>query len=138
MNRYCFIGHVAPANLDAYRRVHAHVCPELLVALRDAGWCNYSLHLRGDGLLVGYVESENLDEAQARIAATRINRRWQERMAALFEGDGAPDEAWEFLDEVFHLETQLSAAGMDSGSGSLRTSADGSSWGGAISGPSGA
>jgi hypothetical protein len=31
-------------------------------------------------------------------------------MARLFASDGSPDESWEFLDEVFHLETQLGAA----------------------------
>lgn len=111
MKRYCFLGRVDPANLEAYRAAHAAVWPELLRELRDAGWRNYSLHLRDDGLLVGYAESDDLDAAQARVAATEVNARWQAAMAGLFQGDGPPDEAWEFLDEVFHLETQLAAAG---------------------------
>ena len=110
MNRYCFIGHVEPANVEVYRQAHAAVWPELLRALKASGWHNYSLHLRPDGLLVGYVESDDLDEAQARVAATEINARWQKEMAQLFASEGAPDEAWEFLDEVFHLETQLGHA----------------------------
>ena len=73
MHRYCFIGRVDPANLDAYRAAHAAVWPELLHALKDAGWNNYSLHLGDDGLLVGHVESEDLDAAQARVAATEVN-----------------------------------------------------------------
>lgn len=109
--RYCFLGHVDPDNLEAYRHAHAAVWPELLRVLRDAGWRNYSLHLRDDGLLVGYAESDDLDAAQARVAATDVNSRWQAQMAKLFAGEGAPDQAWEFLDEVFHLETQLAAAG---------------------------
>lgn len=87
--------------------------PELLRALKDAGWNNYSLHLADDGLLIGYVESDDLDAAQARVAATEVNRRWQAEMAALFGIEGAPDESWTFLPEVFHLETQLAAAGED-------------------------
>ncbi|QXT62984.1 L-rhamnose mutarotase [Tessaracoccus palaemonis] len=110
MKRYCFLGHVDPANLAKYREAHAAVWPELLRALRDAGWHNYSLHLRDDGLLVGYVESEDLDAAQARVAATDVNRRWQAEMGRLFASEGSPDESWEFLDEVFHLESQLAAA----------------------------
>ena len=110
MHRYCFIGRVDPANLDAYRAAHAAVWPELLHALKDAGWNNYSLHLGVDGLLVGHVESEDLDAAQARVAATEVNRRWQAEMARLFATDGSPDESWSFLPEVFHLETQLAAA----------------------------
>ena len=52
MARYCLLGHVDPAKLDEYRVRHAAVWPELLVALRDAGWRNYSLFLRPDGLLI--------------------------------------------------------------------------------------
>ncbi|WP_269451799.1 hypothetical protein [Tessaracoccus coleopterorum] len=38
-----------------------------------------------------------------------MNARWQAAMAELFEGRGA-GRGVEFLDEVFHLETQLAAA----------------------------
>ncbi|HRA75840.1 MAG TPA: L-rhamnose mutarotase [Propionicimonas sp.] len=110
MARYCFLGHVAQENLVEYRRRHAAVWPELLRALRDAGWRNYSLFLRADGLLVGYAESDDLDEAQRRVAATEVNARWQAEMARLFGTEGAPDEAWEFVPEVFNLEDQLAAA----------------------------
>jgi len=108
--RYCLLGHVDPARLDDYRAAHAAVWPELLVVLRDAGWRNYSLFLRPDGLLVGYVESDDLGAAQARVAATEVNARWQAEMSRLFATEGAPDESWEFLEEVFNLEDQLAAA----------------------------
>ncbi len=111
MARYCFLGQVDPTRLDQYRAAHAAVWPELLVALRDAGWHNYSLFLRPDGLLVGYVESDDLDVAQAKVAATEVNARWQAEMSRLFASDGAPDESWEFLQLVFNLEDQLAAAG---------------------------
>ena len=109
MSRYCLLGHVDPHRIADYRRVHERVWPELLEALRDAGWRNYSLFLRDDGLLVGYVEADDLGRAQARIAATEVNARWQEAMAELFETDGPPDEAWELVPEVFNLEDQLRA-----------------------------
>lgn len=111
MPRYCLLGHVDPDRLEEYREVHRHVWPELLEALRDAGWRNYSLFLREDGTLIGYVESDDLDAAQARVAQTAVNARWQAAMAELFASDGPPDEAWEVVPEVFHLEDQL--AGLD-------------------------
>ena len=105
MPRYCLLGHVDPARLEEYREVHRAVWPELLHELRDAGWRNYSLFLRDDGLLIGYVEADDLDAAQARVAATEVNARWQAQMAPLFEAlDGAaPDEAMRPLTEIFHL-----------------------------------
>jgi L-rhamnose mutarotase len=74
-------------------------------ALRGAGWHNYSLFLRDDGLLIGYLETPDFDRARANIALTEVNRRWQQQMAGFF--DGAPglnaDEQMQPLEEVFHL-----------------------------------
>jgi L-rhamnose mutarotase len=107
MPRYCLLGHVDPNRLEEYREAHRAVWPELLAALRDAGWRHYSLFLREDGTLVGYVEADDLAAAQAAVAGTGVNARWQARMAELFGREGPPDEAWELLPEVFHLESQL-------------------------------
>ena len=107
MARYCLLGHVDTENINEYKARHAEVWPELLVALRDAGWRNYSLFLRPDGLLIGYCEADDLDAAQERVAATEINAKWQAEMARLFAIEGAPDEAWERIEEVFNLEDQL-------------------------------
>ena len=104
MARYCLLGHVDPDRIEEYRAAHAEVWPELRAALQDAGWGNYSLFLRDDGLLIGYVEADDLHRAQVRIAATEVNTRWQQAMQGLFVSEGAPDEAWELLPEVFHLD----------------------------------
>ena len=108
--RYCFLLQVRPERIDEYRERHRAVWPEMLAALRDTGWRNYSLHLRDDGLLVGYVECDDLAAAQRAMAETDINARWQAEMAQYFTGlDGrAPDEGFLVLEEVFHLEDQLS------------------------------
>jgi L-rhamnose mutarotase len=88
-----------------YAERHRAVWPEMLDALRDTGWRNYSLFLSGDGLLIGYVECEDLMASQAAMAKTDINARWQAEMAEFFTGiDGRPpDEGFTLLTEVFHL-----------------------------------
>jgi L-rhamnose mutarotase len=100
MPRYCLLGHVDPNRLDEYREAHRAVWPELLETLRDAGWRNYSLFLRDDGLLIGYAEADDLAAAQERLARTEVNARWQAAMSELFQAEGAPDEAWEIIPEV--------------------------------------
>lgn len=109
MARYCLVGRVRSDRLDEYRSRHAEVWPELLRVLRDAGWRNYTLFLGEDGLLVGYVESDDLDAAQRTVEATEVNRRWQQEMSEFFVGldGGAPDQNWRRLDEVFSLDDQL-------------------------------
>jgi L-rhamnose mutarotase len=77
-------------------------------AARHRGWRNYSLFVRPDGLLIGYVESDDLAAARAAMAATAVNARWQAAMAPFFADiDGRPDEGFLLLEEVVHLEDQL-------------------------------
>ena len=99
MERVCFELRVRPDRLEEYRERHTAVWPEMLEALGDAGWGNYSLFLRGDGLLIGYLETEDFAAAQRRMEETEVNARWQAAMAPLFERE------LEFrrLEEVFHL-----------------------------------
>jgi L-rhamnose mutarotase len=111
VNRVCFQLQVRPDRLDEYVARHRAVWPEMLRALKDAGWHNYSLFVREDGLLIGYVETESLEAAQAAMAATEVNARWQAQMSDYFVdlGDARPDTGFVRLQEVFHLEDQLEA-----------------------------
>jgi L-rhamnose mutarotase len=105
MERVCFLLRVRPDRLDEYSARHREVWPEMLEALQTAGWRNYSLFLRDDGLLVGYLETEDFAAAQAAMEATDVNARWQAEMAPFFElGDGErPDTGLERLTEIFHV-----------------------------------
>ena len=111
MRRVCFQLQVRPDRLEEYRERHRAVWPDMLRALRDTGWHNYSLFLRPDGLLIGYVETPSLEAAQAGMAATAVNARWQAEMAEFFVdlGEAQPDTGFLELEEVFHLEDQLAA-----------------------------
>ena len=104
--RICFLLHVKPDRLDEYKRRHREVWPEMLAALRETGWGNYSLFLRDDGLLVGYLETEDFEQALAGMAAREVNARWQREMADFFvQPEGLlPDRAIQSLEEVFHLD----------------------------------
>ena len=107
MKRVCFLLKVKKDRIEEYKRRHAAVWPEMLQALRETGWGNYSLFLRDDGMLVGYVEiATDFDTARAEMAKREVNARWQKEMGAFFEAiEGRrPDEAMMTLEEVFHLE----------------------------------
>lgn len=108
MERVCFQLQVKPDRLEEYKERHAAIWPDMLRALKDTGWNNYSLFLRPDGLLIGYVETEDFAAAQHAMAATEVNARWQSEMGEFFvELEGRPDEAFVRIEEVFHLEDQL-------------------------------
>lgn len=112
MPRYCFINRVRPDALAEYTAAHADVWPEMLEALRDSGWRHYRLYLSPDGLLVGHFEADDYDAAQAAMARTAVNTRWQASMERFFVDPGNPDEGFEVLPEIFSLEDQLDTAGL--------------------------
>jgi L-rhamnose mutarotase len=106
MERVCFLLKVRPDRLAEYRERHRAVWPDMLAALRATGWHNYSIFLRDDGLLVGYLETEDFQAALDGMARTDVNARWQAEMAPFFEDlDGRrPDQGLRTLAEVFHLD----------------------------------
>ena len=104
--RICFLLQVRPERVAEYRARHEAVWPEMRDALRAAGWRNYSLFLRDDGMLVGYLDCDDFAAARAAMQQTDVNARWQAEMAPFFElEDGvAPDAAMRPLAEIFHLD----------------------------------
>jgi len=88
-----------------YKELHKQVWPEMLQALRESGWHNYSLFMREDGLIFGYFETEeSLVAAQAKMAAQEVNTRWQEFMSPYTDADARPDESFVELEVYFHLD----------------------------------
>jgi|SRR5579884_3151243 L-rhamnose mutarotase len=105
MKRVCFVLQVKPERIAEYKDRHRAVWPEMLAALRETGWKNYSLFLRQDGLLVGYLETEDFERARAEMAQRQVNERWQREMSEFFvhSNGTTPDDMMLPLEEVFHL-----------------------------------
>ena len=107
MQRVGFKLQIRPEMADEYKRRHAEVWPDMLQALRETGWTNYSIFLdRADGTLFGYLETPDLDAAKAGMATREVNARWQADMAPFFTGlDGkGADEGFKTLESVFYLQ----------------------------------
>ncbi|MBI4790498.1 MAG: L-rhamnose mutarotase [Chloroflexi bacterium] len=107
MRRVGFLLQVRQDTIEEYKARHKNVWPEMLAALRRAGWHNYSLFIRDDGLLFGYFETpDSFQAALAGMASEEINAKWQEFMAPYFEnlGGAHADESMIELQEVFHLD----------------------------------
>jgi len=105
MQRICFVLQVRPDRLEEYKERHRAVWPEMKKALHETGWHNYSLFLRSDGLLVGYLETEDFDRARAGMQDREVNALWQREMSGFFVQPESllPDEAMKPLEEVFHV-----------------------------------
>ena len=111
MTRVCFQLQVKPDRIAEYVERHRAVWPTMLRAIEASGRTNYSLFLRGDGLLIGYYETDD-DAASARsLAENPDTAEWESAAAGFFEAlpGTRPDQGAPQLTEVFHLEDQLAA-----------------------------
>ena len=93
MPRVCFLLQVRPDRVADYVRAHEAVWPDMKEALHDTGWRNYSLFIRaGDGLVFGYLETQDFDTALAGMAGREVNQRWQAATQPFFAlHDSRPD-----------------------------------------------
>lgn len=107
MKRYGMVIGVHPEKLDAYKRLHAAVWPDVLRMIHECNIRNYSIYYR-DGYLFSYFEYIGEDYAadMARMAADPVTQEWwkhcepcQEPLATRAEG-----EWWANMEEVFHAD----------------------------------
>ena len=108
MERVCFRMQVDPVHLDEYIERHRSVWPQMLRALHETGWRNYSLFADAAGMIIGYLETEDYEAAQQGMELTEINAAWQDSMSPLFAAGGSFDSGPERLQEIFNLNDQLS------------------------------
>jgi L-rhamnose mutarotase len=106
MQRVCFILQIRPDRLSEYRERHQAVWPEMLDALKECGWKNYSLFLHPEGQVIGYLETEDFEKARECMAMLPINLKWQREMAPFFYAPPGvtPDQIMKPLPELFHID----------------------------------
>ena len=105
MKRYGSVIKVRPESLEAYKKYHAAVWPEVLAMIRRCNIRNYSIYLKDD-LLFGYFEYHGADYAadMAKMAADPKTQEWWAIMMPMQKpletrGKG---EWWANMEEVFH------------------------------------
>jgi L-rhamnose mutarotase len=104
VERLCFTFEIYPGTEAEYKKRHDEIWPELVEAIKDAGFSNYSLFRRGT-TVVGYAEIEpDADTAFARLGPNEANQRWakwfEEVIVSLVDENGQLYR----LDEVWHLD----------------------------------
>jgi L-rhamnose mutarotase len=111
MQRVCFELRVRPERLDEYLRRHDPVWPEMLREIAAAGWRNYSIFSRGEGVMIGYFETDDLSAGQDYLANSEVAARWEADMAPFFvRAEGRADQSLVAFPLIFSLDDQLAAA----------------------------
>jgi L-rhamnose mutarotase len=104
MARMGFRFRIAPGTEAEYERRHQQVWPEMLAAIRHAGYRNYSIFRDGTDLF-GYFEADDARVTLETIAASPVGARWEAFMRDIL--DRGADDATGIprgLTEVFHLD----------------------------------
>ena len=104
MIRVGFMMHIREDKIDEYKKFHENVWPEMKDALTRNGWHNYTLFIKPDGTVFGYVETpEGLQKASDGMKLEEINEKWQTTMAQFTPAGMKPDDTFFEMEEYFHL-----------------------------------
>jgi L-rhamnose mutarotase len=104
VERLCYTFELVAGMEDEYERRHATVWPELLAALKESGFSNYSLFRRGTEV-IAYAECEpTVQAALARLNEYEVNARWSTYIRAIMTR--SVDEQGRFFSvrEFWHLD----------------------------------
>jgi L-rhamnose mutarotase len=98
-----------PAVIEAYRRHHREVWPEVVSSLRGVGVRQMDIHLLGRRLVMIVEMREGLDYRAAFTAHASSGDRvgeWERLMKSLQEpdADARAGEWWAFMEPVFHMD----------------------------------
>ena len=104
MQRVAFQLRVKAGKEAEYDAAHRAVWPALLAEMTEFGVREYSIFRRGQELFLT-MRVPDFDVLLERLAASEVNRRWQEAMAPLFEPVSGmlPGETFAMMREVFYL-----------------------------------
>jgi L-rhamnose mutarotase len=104
MERICFRFELYPGQEAEYKRRHDEIWPELVEAIKDAGFANYSL-FRRDQEVVAYVECHpDAATAFAALSTNEANARWSEWFQDVIVALTNENGDLFTLDEVWHLD----------------------------------
>lgn len=107
MQRYGQVIGVKPDQLEAYKRYHGAVWPEVLDQIRDCNIRNYSIYYK-DGLLFAYFEYHGDDFAadMAKMGQHQKTLEWWDIMMPMQQplDTRAEGEWWANMEEVFHTD----------------------------------
>ena len=104
MQRLCFTFELHEGAESEYKRRHDEIWPELVSAIKTAGFSNYSLFRRGTQV-IAYAEIEpDLNTAMSTLGESEHNARWAEWFKELIVNLTDAQGNLMTFTEVWHLD----------------------------------
>ena len=113
MERLCHVFRIAPGTEEEYVRRHVEIWPEMVAAMKEAGYRNYTLFRRGLEV-IGYCECELeqfADNGRARFNLAQLARQRGDRAGFLAALRESTEKAPEFGPAFFFLAREELQAG---------------------------
>ncbi len=109
MQRVAFIQWLKAGSQGEYVDAHRpeNIWPDLVRATQEAGAHNYTGFIGGPDrrLVVGYLETEDLDGMMRELVSREVNTRWASRMGPLVDSGGdLSNGSMEFLTPIWRIE----------------------------------
>lgn len=104
MERVCFTFEIYPDKQEEYKQRHDEIWPEMVDALKESGFSNYTL-FRRDTTIYAYVECQpDKEMAFERMGSTEVNQRWSEWFQDVIVKLTDDEGRLLFAEEVWHLD----------------------------------
>lgn len=104
MERLCHVFRVAPGMEDEYVQRHLEIWPELVEAMKAAGFANYTLFRRGLDVIAVCECHPDVDACFSRFAEFGVGERWQAFMEGMVLEMADEDGALSRYSEDWHLD----------------------------------
>jgi L-rhamnose mutarotase len=104
VERLCFLLEIEAGAEDIFDERHLHIWPEMMVAMSESGYHNYSLFRAGQ-TVVGYAECDpDVTTAAQRMAAQPVATRWNDSMRGIVKANSPTGEVLIPAILVWHLD----------------------------------
>lgn len=104
MQRRAFKMHLHPGQVDAYKRRHDEIWPELTDLLKEAGVEDYSIFLDEDTNILFGVLKTSKPAALDALPSKDVMQRWWAYMCDIMETKPNNEPVTVPLKEVFHMD----------------------------------
>ena|SRR5579871_953516 len=104
MERLCYTFDLTPGLEEEYERRHAEIWPELVQALQESGFSNYSLFRRGVEV-IAYAECDpSFEQAMAKLRTYEVSDRWNLHIRSLMTRSVDAEGRFFTVPEIWHLD----------------------------------
>lgn len=104
MERLCHVFRVVPGREEEYVRRHVEIWPEMVEAMKEAGFGNYTLFRRGQEVIAVCECEPDVETCFARFAELGVGERWAASMEGIVVDLVDAEGRLQRFDEDWHLD----------------------------------